>query len=658
MQLTRTTFPSQPTTLAVLWLIATCGLFAQQPTPAPAPAIHTDRPDSARTLKLPADDSAFTFAIFGDRTGGPAAGIKVLAQGVKDVNLLDPDLVMTVGDLINGYNRAPEWMKQMAEYHSTMNQLDMPWFPVAGNHDVYWRGPAGDRPPLEHEERYEKHFGPFWYWFEHKQCGFLVLYTDEGVPGGTRPKSFGDPEQHRFSPKQLAFLKKALGKMKELQHVFVFLHHPRWRSNYRGSDWDAVVHPLLAETGNVRAVFAGHIHAMTYGGKRDGIEYYSLATTGGGLPRDMISPVTGYLHHFNMVTVRSNGFHMAAIPVGETIDPKTFTPEYETKIHGLRHFAPAFKRGVIMQADGSAEGRIEIEVANPMDHPMEVDLIPDFAHGIQCTPDHASTTLKPNETRRFDFGYQRGADGFAGFKIPRVKFRYDVLFPTSRLSFPERSLPVPSTLDLIDETEIKPARMHLPGRSGIRLEHSQVQLPDGPLTLEAWLKPLGEKQRGVPLAKTESSEYNIELEDGCPVIYLHVSGSYASARAPDPLPTNQWSHVAGVFDGKELRLYVGGKQVAATPAKGPRTPNALPFYIGADTDGRGNPTRFYRGGIDEVRLSKVARYTDAFEPATRHEPDADTVLLFHLDQRIGPFAPAANGVHGVVFGRPKFTPVE
>ena len=130
-------------------------------------AIHTTRSSSV-DLELPKDDEGFVFVVFGDRTGGPAEGIAVLQEAVRDTNLLDPDLVMTVGDLIEGYNGQDLWMRQMAQYKSVMQGLNCPWFPVAGNHDIYWRG--ADRPENEHESNYEEHFGPLWYDFEHRNC--------------------------------------------------------------------------------------------------------------------------------------------------------------------------------------------------------------------------------------------------------------------------------------------------------------------------------------------------------------------------------------------------------------------------------------------------------------------------------------------------------
>ena len=78
-----------------------------------------------------------------------------------------------------------------------MNGLLCPWFPVAGNHDIYWRGP--DRPAEEHEQRYEQHFGPLWYAFDHKGCRFIVLYSDEGIPE-TGERNFSKPDCQVMSP--------------------------------------------------------------------------------------------------------------------------------------------------------------------------------------------------------------------------------------------------------------------------------------------------------------------------------------------------------------------------------------------------------------------------------------------------------------------------
>ena len=204
--------------------------------------------------------------------------------GALWIDLLDPDLVMTVGDLVNGYNDRAAWEKQAKEYKDTIGALRMPWFPVAGNHDIYFRGK--DRPATEHENDFETTFGPLWYAFEHKRCWFVVLYSDEGDPKTTK-RDFTDPACQRISDEQFAWLQSTLAKAKGARHVFVFLHHPRWIQNrYPGADWERV-HQALAANGNVTAVFAGHLHRMRFDGIRDGIQYFCVASEGAQLPMEI-----------------------------------------------------------------------------------------------------------------------------------------------------------------------------------------------------------------------------------------------------------------------------------------------------------------------------------------------------------------------------------
>ena len=272
---------------------------------------------STVVLEKPSEEASFSFAIFGDRTGGPDSGLLVLEKAVGEVNTIGPDMVMTVGDLIQGYNQREAWLRQMREYKAIMNRLAMPWFPVAGNHDTYWRGEG--RPEDEHDGDYEQHFGPLWYAFAHKNCWFVVLYSDEGN-AETGEKNFNKPECQEMSPQQMRWLERTLEQARGAAHVFVFLHHPRWHGGKYGDNWNQV-HAILRKAGNVSAVFAGHVHTMRYVGPRDKISYYTLATTGGGYNER--NPLMGKFHHYNLVTVRGDAFHVAAFPVGSAIDPES-----------------------------------------------------------------------------------------------------------------------------------------------------------------------------------------------------------------------------------------------------------------------------------------------------------------------------------------------
>ena len=49
-----------------------------------------------------------------------------------------------------------------------------------------------------------------------------------------------------------------------------------------------------------------------------------------------IYPGAGYLHHFNVVTVRSDGIKVCSVPVGSILDPHMFTPERQVDLDKAR----------------------------------------------------------------------------------------------------------------------------------------------------------------------------------------------------------------------------------------------------------------------------------------------------------------------------------
>ena len=589
-----------------------------------APQIFTTR-STPKSLPLAKDEDCFHFVIYGDRTGGPPEGIKVLEQAVKDTNLLDPDLVMTVGDLIQGYNETPEWMVQMQEYHSVMKKLNMKWFPVAGNHDVYWRG-NGPAPQGQHESNYEKHFGPLWYSFKHKNTGFVVLYSDEGDPETNR-KAFNIGKLQNMSEEQLAFLDKALLELKDADHVMVFLHHPRWiGGGYTGNNWEEV-HSRLKKAGNVSAVFAGHIHRMRFDGPRDGIEYYALATTGGGLGADF--PEAGYLHHFNVVTVRKEKVSVATIPVGGVMNPKEFTKEFLAEVDQARSIRPRFaETSPTLQVDGSVDGKISFELSNPCPRNVNVTVAletPAQDNNWTSNLGHQHFELATGQTKKIEFVLKRSAGKAELASLPRLVLNSEYLGQSARIRIPELSIPIRLLLGQVDVGHFQGAvNQSLDisgGDSAVRVNSDQFDLPRGPMTMEAWVKPKSLVGYNAIIAKTEGSEYAMFSDEGVPQFDIHIGGKYVTAKATDKLKPGVWAHLAGVFDGKEVRMYVDGKLVGTAAGSGPRRRNALPLFIGADPNRRAQPTRPLPAFIDEVRISRSARYQMAFEPKKRFTPD-------------------------------------
>ncbi|MGK0217789.1 MAG: hypothetical protein ACI9HE_001268 [Planctomycetota bacterium] len=610
----------------------------QDPVPTVTPGIVTDR-ESAISLELPSEADSYQFAVFGDRTGGPPEGVSVLRQAVKDVNLVEPDLVMTVGDLIQGYNQTAGWMPQMREFKGIMNKLLCPWFPVAGNHDIYWRGE--NRPPEEHEASYEEHFGPLWYAFRHKRSWFFVLYTDEANPE-TGERNFSKAESQRMSPEQYSWLDETLKLTTDAEHVFVFLHHPRWIGGNYGDDWERV-HQRLVQAGNVNAVFAGHIHRMRYDGPRDGIEYFALATVGGG--QSGLVPEAGYLHHYYLVTVRKGRVAVVNYPVGSASDPRLVTGEVSGECGSLaKKLAPKDAEPLPYDPSKGALAAHELSWTNPVSHPVELTWLaePDDARW-QMLPDHHHMVVAPGETITRTFQVMRRPGGLdAAFQIPSVRVHADYLGSDLRVSIPTKSFPLKLALSGLSAPD-KPDQeqvLALDGKSAhISIPSAQIELPDGPFTIEAWMRAESFGGRMGLVTKTESSEYGLFVSDGSVNFSIHLDGKYITPNVPTgTLAAGRWYHLAGVFDGEQARLFIDGKQVANLSASGKRTLSELPLIVGGDVNNKGAASSFFHGDIDELRITRKALYDGkSFTPKRRLNADRHTALLLHFDGPQGPW---------------------
>lgn len=623
---------------------------APHPTEPPSDKRFYTTRDSQVVLPLTKEDDAFVFAVFGDRTGGPAEGVNVLADAVRDVNLLEPDMVMTVGDLINGYNQTPAWMTQMKEYKAIMKHLVCPWFPVAGNHDVYWR-PTNDpkMPRAQHDTNYEMHFGPLWYSFQHKNCNFIALYSDEGNPK-TGEKNFHKPDCQKISDEQFEFLKEALQRGKDDQHQFIFLHHPRWLEGGYGTDWADRVHPLLKETGNVTAVFAGHIHYMR-SDPADGIEYVALASVGAHI--NSVVPEAGFLHQYHLVTVRPQQVAMTAYPIGAAMNVREITKDLQDEAVGLAKTKLKLSQKIKLTDSGPEATVLETVVNNPTSQQIEYTVTPTSrdSHWM-LFPSHIHGTLKPGESKKIKLDAEYSASKIdASFRGIDLTLSQDYLTKTTRYTIPDVSTKVEFDLQMTEpKGDIANRALQLNGRSdALEIPASKIKLPQGPFTVEGWMNAKSFTDRTAVFAKTQNSEYSIFASRGVPSGSVHLNGDYITVRSPKAVAANKWHHLALVYDGQSVALFINGQEIDRknAPMKAKRTTNQLPLFVGADPDGSGSPGSFFHGQLDEFRLTKAAVYTSNFTPERRLDSTSDTVLLYKFDRSLGPivFDKSVNQVH-------------
>ena len=139
-----------------------------------------------------------------------------------------------------------------------------------------------------------------------------------------------------------------------------------------------------------------------------------------------------------------------------------------------------------------------------------------------------------------------------------------------------------------------------------------------PFTAEAWIQPHheGEHRAGI----LGYGKMVVQVVDGHWQFWRHFS-------VKGPLwKKGESSHVALVGDGSRVTLFVDGKPTVSTELP----PNEVENSDQAASIGGGYGGQF-RGTIDEVRFSKVARYTEEFTPDRSQDSDEQTLALYRFD---------------------------
>ncbi|MBD3392565.1 MAG: hypothetical protein GF418_10785 [Chitinivibrionales bacterium] len=236
--------------------------------------------DAVPWTGLDANDKlgVFHFAVVSDRTGGARAG--VFGSAVSALNLMQPAFVVSVGDLVQGYtDNRDTIIAQWREFDSLISVLDMPFFRVAGNHDI---------KTGETDAYWKKHFGRPYYHFLYNDVLFLCLSTTVELDTAV------------LDDAQVAFAQRVLGEHSDARWTFVVLHHPLWQYD-KESGWDRV-REALGDRGFT--VFAGHRHRFLRDQAGEN-ELYVLATTGGGWPKE--GTEESAFDHIVWVTVGEHG---------------------------------------------------------------------------------------------------------------------------------------------------------------------------------------------------------------------------------------------------------------------------------------------------------------------------------------------------------------
>ena len=211
------------------------------------------------------DPQEFHFAIIGDLTGGERPG--VYAKAVSALNLLRPEFVMSVGDLIQCGGQ-PDARKQWASFRARTAKLEMPFFHVVGNHDI-WTGFKGMSPQRQQSiDLWKEQFGTNTYYsFTYKGCLFICLDSMEVHDYY--------PPREPLPEHQLVWAAEQMERKQGARWTFIFLHKPL---DFMSDRWLRFERRIQKHD---YTIFCGdwHNHCTAV---RNGKKVHMVGTTGGG----------------------------------------------------------------------------------------------------------------------------------------------------------------------------------------------------------------------------------------------------------------------------------------------------------------------------------------------------------------------------------------
>ncbi|MFC1887269.1 metallophosphoesterase [Candidatus Cloacimonadota bacterium] len=332
-------------------------------------------------------EDRFHFAVLSDRTGG--ADQVAYEQVVSDIINLYPDLVVTVGDIIED-GIFEDWEVVL----DPLKGLNCPIYFTPGNNDII---------DLETEDNYRKMTGfePY-HSFTYLNSHFIVL-------DNSRFDNYSE-----LGENQISWLINDLETNKEQTNIFIFMHKPFWADAIAADKTDSL-HSLFLNY-NVKAVFTGHWHHYAHE-VIDGIEYYICGSSGGTFG-DLRSDQLAEFYQYLWCYVEENKLHVTLMKSGTTF------PKDQKNLEEL-NFTYRIP-GNYIQTECSIidndplEQNLAIKIINMNDDIIksEIEIIP---NEWQISQTNIPVFLEAFDTLKIDLQMQRLTSELT---FPSVKFNY------------------------------------------------------------------------------------------------------------------------------------------------------------------------------------------------------------------------------------------
>ncbi|MEF8874181.1 MAG: LamG-like jellyroll fold domain-containing protein [Candidatus Thermoplasmatota archaeon] len=156
------------------------------------------------------------------------------------------------------------------------------------------------------------------------------------------------------------------------------------------------------------------------------------------------------------------------------------------------------------------------------------------------------------------------------------------------------------------------------------------------VTISAWINPQTIENWDRFIAKSTSTNdypwtlYGLLFDDGghLRMEITNQNGNRVSVNGKTSIPTNQWTHVAGSYDGGEIKIYVNGELDGSAPQSGGIENNTMPLSIGRS----GFDGNYFHGRIDEVMVYNRSLSGDEID--NLYQLGGGLVTYYRMDRNI------------------------
>lgn len=156
--------------------------------------------------------------------------------------------------------------------------------------------------------------------------------------------------------------------------------------------------------------------------------------------------------------------------------------------------------------------------------------------------------------------------------------------------------------------------MYFNGSTRLAIDDVSARIFDfgtGDFTVEAWIYPEEITTDNFIFSGSADGAFFFGRK-GSNTIGIGRANILWDTEVPVATPENEWSHVAAVRSNGQVSLYVNGNQTG--PLANTNAYSMAGFIACIGSQGS---NLYYKGYMDEIRVSNVARWTESFVPPTQ-----------------------------------------